>query len=194
MDQAIVIVIIVAALLVLYPIYVYNKLNRRKLSAERAWSAVDAYLQQRFDELNSLFEQLLTAFDVESKVFTEVSRLRAGITKAQESGERQDAIQAYQQANGFMLGFRQEAYPEMKSMDQSIFTASRTSHIETEINAARRVYNSNVMSYNVLLKNFPSNIVSRMFSHEPLPMFEAEQQARSRPAMPSANYVRRKYE
>ncbi len=180
--------------LVLGYIIMSNSLNNKKLSAERAYSNIDTFLQQRLDEMEALYGQLLTAIDEETSMFKEVSRLRSMVGKAKDTNSPNDVLSAYNASNSFLRGFHVENYPELKSMEQSLYTAKRTTAIETNINAARRVYNNNVTSYNLAIVNFPTSLIAGMLGHQKMLMFEADERAKTRPKMASEAYINKKYE
>jgi len=187
-------VIIGVVALVLIFIIISNSLNSKRTNVERAWSNIDTFLQQRLDEMEALYAQLLTAFDTETEMFKEVSRLRSMVGQAKNSDAPNEVLSAYNASNSFLRGFHVENYPELKSMEQSIYTAKRTSAIETNINAARRVYNNNVASYNLSIVNFPTSLFAGMLGHQKMLMFEADERAQSRPKMASEEYVNKKYQ
>lgn len=78
-------------------------------------------------------------------------------------------------------------------MEQSIYTAERTSTLETNINAARRVYNNNVTAYNLAIINFPTSLLAGFLGHKEMLMFEADEKAQSRPKLASEEYINKKY-
>lgn len=182
----------IVALVVIYFI-LSNSLNTKKMNVYRAWSNIDTFLQQRLDEMEALYAQLLTAFDTETEMFKEVSRLRSMVGAAKSSSAPNEVLSAYNSSNSFLRGFHVEAYPELKSMEQSIYTAERTSTLETNINAARRVYNNNVTAYNLAIINFPTSLLAGFLGHKEMLMFEADEKAQSRPKLASEEYINKKY-
>ena len=143
--------------------------------------------------MEALYAQLLTAFDTETEMFKEVSRLRSMVGAAKSSSAPNEVLSAYNSSNLFLRGFHVEAYPELKSMEQSIYTAERTSTLETNINAARRVYNNNVTAYNLAIINFPTSLLAGFLGHKEMLMFEADEKAQSRPKLASEEYINNKY-
>lgn len=186
------VIIGVVALIVIF-IIMSNSLNSKKLNVERAWSNIETYVQQRLDEMEALYSQLLTAVDAESDLFKEVSRLRSMVGGVKSSSTPNEALSAYNESSSFLRGFHIENYPQLKSMEQSIYTAKRTTSLETNINAARRVFNNNVASYNLAIVNFPTSLVAGMLGHQQMLMFEAEERAHTRPKMASEGYINEKY-
>lgn len=187
-------IIVGVILLLIIFVVISNSLNAKKLNVQRAYSNIDTFLQQRLDEMEALYSQLLTAFDTESEMFKEVSRLRTMVGDARGSSQANEVLSAYNASNSFLRGFHVENYPELKSMEQSIYTAKRTSAIETDINAARRLYNNNVTAYNLAIVNFPTSLLAGMLGHQQQLLFEADERAKDRPKMASENYINKKYE
>lgn len=194
MNETIKYVIIGAVALIVIFIIMSNTLNSKRINVERAWSNIDTYVQQRLDEMEALYSQVLTVIDEETSMFKEVSRLRSMVGQAKSSSAPNEMISAYNESSSFLRGFHIENYPELKSMEQSLYTAQRTTAIETNINAARRVFNNNVASYNLAIANFPTSLVAGMLGHQKMLMFEADERAHSRPRMASEGYINKKYQ
>ena len=144
--------------------------------------------------MEALYAQLLTAFDTESEMFKEVARLRSMVGDAKSSSTPNEVLSAYNTSSSFLRGFHVENYPELRSMEQSIYTAGRTSTLETNINAARRVFNNNVSNYNLAIVNFPTSLFAKMLGHQQVLLFEADERAQSRPKMASEDYINKKYQ
>jgi LemA protein len=65
-----------------------------------------------------------------------------------------------------------ESYPDLKSNQNYLSLQSELSDTENKIQAARRFYNSNVMTYNTKIQTVPSNIIAKMFSFVEKEFFE----------------------
>ncbi len=181
----------VAALILLY-FAIRNSLNRKKLNVERAYSNIDVYLQQRLDEMGSLLDQLLTILDHESEIYKEVARYRGGVAAAQSSKDPKTTLTTYNSTTGFIAGMHYENYPQLETLRQAYYTATRTTDIETNINSARRIYNNNVRSYNLALQNFPTSFFAA--GHIEYPFFEADPEAKNSQKMASSDYLKTKYD
>lgn len=186
--------VIIVALLVTF---IYNNLNSKKNRVKKSFSNIDTYLEQRFDEINSLIDQTLTAYDLEEKVQTEVAALRSGIDKA-KTGSINDKVQASNQISAFAVNplIRTEAYPTLQSIATiGMHTAQRTSKIEDEINAARRQYNNNASSYNALIVSFPTVLIAKVLGFkEEFELFKVSEGKKGPAVSPASDYLKRKYE
>ena len=178
-------------LVVIYGIFTYNNLNSKKQRVNKSFSTIDVYLEKRFDMIKSLLDQTMNAYQHEEKVFTEVSRLRTGITKAQESGNINDKVKAANDIQGFIASplMRTEAYPELKSISEmGIFTAQKTSSVEDELGAARLQYNANATSYNTKISSFPAVIIAKLCGFKtPFELFKANDAKREAPQVQSVS-------
>ena len=158
----------------------------KKQRVEKSFSTIDVYLQGRFDKLSSLLEQTLAAYDHESDVYKEVSRLRSGIVKAQ-TGNINDKVNAENEINAFIANpmMRTEAYPNLDSIKTlAMKTAEETVISENELISARRQYNSNVTSYNTKIKSFPAMLIAGILGFgTPFALFKVEEQAKERPSI-----------
>ena len=68
-----------------------------------------------------------------------------------------------------------ENYPDLKASEQYLNLQKNLTKIESQIQAARRIYNSDVTAYNIKLETVPSNIVANLFGFKPAQLFEIEE-------------------
>ena len=178
--------IVAIVIIVLFLILTYNNLNSKKKRVEKSFSTIDVYLEKRFDEISSLLEQTLTAYELEENVHTRVAGLRSGIETA-KNGTINDKIEAVNSINGFIAspGIKTEAYPELKSITTlGMFTAQKTSQVEDDLAAARKQYNNNATSYNTLITSFPAGMVAGIFGFRTqFQLFKVSEGKKERPTM-----------
>ena len=67
-----------------------------------------------------------------------------------------------------------ENYPELKADKNFLELQREVRDTEDKLQAARRFYNGNVLSYNTKLEMFPSNVVAAVFHFEKKEFFELE--------------------
>ena len=72
-----------------------------------------------------------------------------------------------------------EQYPELKSSENYKQLQNAIVDTEEHLQAARRLYNSNVSAYNRKLVVFPSSIIAGMAGAVQKPFFEAEESKRA---------------
>ena len=71
-----------------------------------------------------------------------------------------------------------ENYPELKSSNNFMELQKTIADVEEHLQAARRLYNANVNTYNTKLVVFPSSIVANNMHAVKKPFFEAEEAKR----------------
>jgi LemA protein len=68
-----------------------------------------------------------------------------------------------------------ESYPDLKASENFRELQHAVVEVEEHLQAARRIYNMNVSSFNQLLASWPSNVVGNMNRHAAKAFFEAEE-------------------
>lgn len=181
-------VIVIVIIIVLFLIFTYNNLNAKKKRVEKSFSAIDVYLEKRFDEISALLEQLLTAYKHEETVYEEISALRTGIDRA-KTGSVNDKVNVVNGVSALLASpaIKTEAYPELTSIEKlGLFTMQKSSNIEDNLAASRIQYNSNATSYNTKITSFPTNIVAGIFGFKkPFELFKVSEEKKERPTITS---------
>jgi LemA protein len=72
-----------------------------------------------------------------------------------------------------------EAYPDLKASVVFKELQGAISEVEEHLQAARRIYNMNVSSFNQLLASWPSGVVGGGHGHAPKEFFEAEERKKT---------------
>src|SRR5699024_10406775 len=83
--------IVLALLLVLYFISVFNKLKKSAVQVDEAFSAIDTYLEERFDMLTKLISTAKEETRQEIEMITKVTELRSNFQKAKNVDEKVEA-------------------------------------------------------------------------------------------------------
>ncbi len=178
-----VMVAIVAGLLLLYVISMYNTLIRSRQHVRESWSDIDAELKRRYDLIPNLVETVRGYARHEEGVLRSVveARTRAVAsqgTPAEQAGEENRLVSFLRQ-----LLVVAEAYPDLKASASFLALQEELANTEDRIQAARRLYNANVRALNTRVRVFPSNLVASAFSIREATFFEIEQAVRAVPNM-----------
>jgi LemA protein len=178
-----VIVLIIVGLLVL--IGVIYVLVRNSIIAERnrvdeAWSGIDVQLKRRHDLVPNLVETVKGYAAHEQKVFEEATKARAAAMAAHSPAEVGRAEGAL---GGALTDLRAvaEDYPELQADENFRQLQNELSELEDQIQAARRIYNSNVQSYNTKIQVFPNSIVAGSGGFTDKEFFEIEEPSEREP-------------
>jgi LemA protein len=153
------ILLVVSVLAALWAVSVYNGLVRRKNLVAEAWAGIEAQLKRRADLIPNLVETVKGYAAHERGTFDELARLRA-IGQAQgDVAARAETETAISAAIGRVIAVA-EAYPELKASTNFQSLQMALADVEDQIQLARRYYNGTVRDYNVMIAQFPSNLVA----------------------------------
>jgi LemA protein len=149
----------------------FNGLVRASSRVDESWSGVEVQLQRRHDLVPNLVETVRGYADHEGLRLREVSEARAAAMSVRSCGRRELAEGDLSRA---LAGVRVliEQYPELRASDGFIRLQSQLTEVEVEIQAARRIYNTNVQSYNERVQTFPASLVAGWGAFRPRRFFD----------------------
>ncbi|MEA2494246.1 MAG: LemA protein [Thermoleophilaceae bacterium] len=169
------VVIGVLVLLVLGYILINNSMISGRNKVDEAWSGIDVQLKRRHDLVPNLVETVKGYAAHEQQTLSRVTDARAGAVAAQNSPpvERGQAESSLSAALG---GIRvvAEQYPQLRAAENFTRLQAQLAEIEDEIQASRRIYNSNVQIYNTRIQIFPNSLVAARGDFQPREFFEIE--------------------
>ena len=175
------IVIGVAVVLALIYILIRNSIIGSRNRVDEAWSGIDVQLKRRHDLVPNLVETVKGYAQHERETFQKVTDARADAMRAsgpRDSGRAEGTLTA---ALGDLRAIA-EAYPDLRATENFQQLSRQLSELEDEIQASRRIYNSNVQSYNTKIQIFPNSIVASSGGFEDREFFEIEDAAEREPA------------
>jgi LemA protein len=178
----IVVLIIVGVVLLLGLIFILirNSIIGSRNRVDEAWSGIDVQLKRRHDLVPNLVETVKGYAQHERETFEKVTQARAAAMQAQGPAEAGQAEGLLSQALG---GLRvvAEQYPELRATENFQQLSRNLSELEDEIQASRRIYNSNVQSYNTKIQVFPNSVVAGTGGFTAREFFEIEDAAEREP-------------
>ncbi|MDY6795909.1 MAG: LemA family protein [Actinomycetota bacterium] len=154
---------IFVVLLIIYFIYVYNKLIRDRNRVNNAWHQIDVQLKRRYDLIPNLVETVKGYATHEREVFERVTQARTMGINAQGVGDQAQAENSITQALRQLFAVA-ENYPDLKANQNFLMLQEELAGTESKIAYARQFYNDSVMSYDTDRQRFPANAVAGMFS------------------------------
>jgi LemA protein len=176
----VVVALVLAVLLGLAIVVLYNRLVRLRNRVENAWSQVDVQLRRRYDLIPNLVETVKGYAAHERATFEEVTRARTRAQDARTVEEQAEAENVLTAAIGRLFAVA-EAYPELRASENFQQLQSQLEETEDKIRVARQVYNDAVLSYENARETVPTNLIAAMFGFEEKPFFEIEEAAREAP-------------
>jgi LemA protein len=167
------ILVAIAVALALWAVSIYNGLVRRRTVVGEAWSGIDAQLKRRADLIPNLVETVKGYATHERETFDELARLRSQGAANGDVEKRAQTEQAITAAIGKVMAVA-EAYPQLRASENFQSLQKDLADIEDQIQLARRYYNGAVRDYNVMVQQFPSNVIAGRGGFETAKFFELE--------------------
>jgi len=167
------IVIIIAVVIVLWIILVFNRLVTLRNRTKEAWSDIDVQLKRRYNLIPNLVETVKGYASHERQLFENVTKARTLAMQAQtikEKGEAENMLSGTLKS----LFAVAENYPDLKASTNFLELQRELRDTEDKIQASRRFYNTNVRDLNIKVESFPTNIVAGLLGFKKRDFFEAE--------------------
>ena len=169
--------VVVGIIVILFLIILgkYNTLVRLRNSTRQAESGIDIYLNQRFDLIPNLVECVKAYTKYEKETLENIVRLRSEYNQEKDINFRQ-AKEINTEFNKILAVA--EAYPELKASEQYLNLQKNLEKIESQLQAARRIYNMEVTTYNTKIESIPTNIIAGIFGFKKAELFQIEEYKR----------------
>jgi LemA protein len=177
-------ILVVAAVLVLWVISIYNRLVTLRNRFKNAFAQIDVQLKRRYDLIPNLVEVAKGYLRHERETLENVIAAR---NQAYAAGQRAAANPADAGAvRGLMAADAQltgvlgrlfavaEAYPDLKANQTMMQLSEELTSTENKVAFARQAYNDAVMTYNTARETFPSVMLAGMLGFAAAQLFEVE--------------------
>lgn len=151
-----------------------NGFKSKKIKIDEALSGIEVALTKRYDMLTKLLDVAKGFAAHENELFTQVIKLRRGMSveELNQASGQIDALSA-------RINAVAESYPTLRSADIFLELQSGIRDAEAHLQAARRLYNSNVTQFNTAIALFPSSVVAKSQALSPKDFFVAEEGKRA---------------
>jgi LemA protein len=162
-------IVIIVVIGVVWWISTSNDFKRKETKIYESLSNIEVALEKRYDMLTKLRDAAKAYLAHEVEVFSKVIELRRGMSAAELSA-----------ADAEMTNFRNklfaiaENYPALRSSDIFIELEGGIRDAEDHLQAARRLFNSNVSAYNQAIIVFPSSIIANSEGRTQKPFYEVD--------------------
>jgi LemA protein len=165
--------IIIVVALAVWAAIMFNRLVRARQMVNEGWSGIDVQLKRRHDLIPNIVEAVKGYSGHERGTFESVAQTRSGVLQSSNPQERAGGENALTQSIKSMFAVA-ESYPELKASDNFLSLHKALVEVEDNIQYARRYYNGAVRNMNILVEQFPSNIVANMGGFKRMEFFEVE--------------------
>jgi LemA protein len=164
----------------------YNDFQRLDEQTKAAWSEVLNQYQRRADLIPNIVNTVKGEANFEQETLTKVVEARAKATSIQATPElinNPEAFNKFQQAQGELssalsrLLVTVEQYPNLKANQGFQDLRVQLEGTENRITVARNRYIKTVQEYNVLARQFPTNLTAMLFNYPVKPSFTVQNEA-----------------
>ncbi|NGY88587.1 LemA family protein [Bacillus megaterium] len=176
-------IIVVLVLLVANIVSAYNRMKAEKIKISEARSNMGVYLQQRFEEISTMYKIVQEFKNYEVDTLKQIIKLRQLV--AQENMSFKDKTKIHneieRQIPGVLATF--ENYPELQSNENFLRLQDSIENNEANIASSRKGYNDYVNRYNTSIAMFPSNLLAKLFNFEKEDLYETPASRKENPLL-----------
>lgn len=153
--MAFIIVLVLIAVVVISIIVMSNNLNKALVKIDEASSGIDVALTKRYDVLTKMIETVKGYAKHEKEVLFDVVKIRKGMTIEEKNEANKQMDETMSKINVLA-----ENYPDLKASENFKTLQDSITDVEEHLQAARRLYNANISSYNQMIVTFPISIIA----------------------------------
>ena len=171
---------IILIILLLIPIYYYNKIVRLENRIDNSWAQIDVQLKRRADLIPNLIETVKGYMKHEKSVLENVTRARSALLNAKTPQENMDANNMLTGALKTLFAVA-ENYPNLKANENFLQLQDQLTHTEDKIAYARQHYNDSVLAFNNTIETFPGVFFARMMGKKEREMLQMPEESKEVP-------------
>src|SRR6516162_6110833 len=175
---------VVAVLLLLFAVGLYNSLVTLRNRYKNAYSQIDVQLKRRYDLIPNLVETAKSYMRHERETLEAVINARNSALNASQrvaiapgdSAAMNGLNLAESQLSGALgrLFALAEAYPDLKANQNMLALQEELTSTENKVAFARQAFNDSVMNYNTRREQFPASLIAGLCGFGPAQPFEIE--------------------
>jgi len=161
------------AALLLWAIFIFNRLVRDRNRVRAGWSDIDVQLKRRHDLVPRLVEAVKGYARFEQATLKALVELRSR-SAAIEDVAAKGLVEGELGSGVRRLVLLAEAYPELKANRNFSQLQGQLVEVEDHIQYARRYYNGCVRNFNTRIESFPDLLLAKPFKFRRADFFELE--------------------
>jgi LemA protein len=163
---------IVAIVVVVLLVYIYNSLIKLRVRVKNAWAQIDVQLKRRYDLIPNLISTVKGYVKHEKSTLENITKLRSSLIKGSVE-DKADASNQITEALKSIFAVA-ESYPDLKANENFKMLQEELSGTESKIAYSRQFYNDSVMQYDEAIQVFPKNFFAKMFGFKKEQYFETK--------------------
>ena len=155
---------VIAVLLLLFIVIVYNKLITLRNYVKEAFSTMDVYLKKRWDLVPNLIEIVRAYAKHEKGLLEEVAKLRSESYSDMSENDKIDTNKKFGESLSKIIAIV-ENYPDLKANEHYAKLMDELMVIENDIANSRKYYNGCVRILNNTVEIFPELKVQKCLKY-----------------------------
>lgn len=166
MSSTLITLLVIAAVIAVVVISLYNSIIGGANRAQRAWADVLTYERQKTRVLDALQEQVGSYKEYEQKILTDITRLRSAIQGLPDQANGR-ALSRSHSATRELLGDLRiafEAYPDLQAANIVNNLMREITEQQENVGAAVVIFNGEVERFNNTIQMFPGSVVNGMLN------------------------------
>ncbi len=184
-----ILVLIIAVVLVLWGVGIYNGLVNQEEGVDAQWANVETSYQRRADLIPNLVATVKGYADFEQETLTAVIEARSKATSVNidASNLTPQTLATFQSAQDELssalsrLLVTIERYPDLKANQNFLDLQSQLEGTENRISVERRKFNQAAQQFNATIRKIPKNMIANIAGMEKRAYFESAQGAETAP-------------
>lgn len=154
-------IIILLVCIIIWIIYEINNLISLKKKVERAESVVDVFLKKRFDLIPNLVETVKGYVQYEQDTLQNIIVTRNNYMNTHSIEDGKKLTEDYKKVLAIA-----EALPTLKASENFLNLQKELSKVESEIQAARRIYINEITNFNTKIETIPYNLFAKILGYK----------------------------
>ena len=146
----------IGSIILIWYICIINKFKRLEIKIDESFSGIDIALVKRHEVLTKMIEVVKGYAKHEKETLFKVIELRKDMSFDEKKKVGKEIDERIEK-----LSLVAENYPDLKASENFKVLQEAIADTEEHLQAARRLYNSNVTLYNQAISFFPSNVIAR---------------------------------
>lgn len=169
------VILIAAIAIIVWAIKTGNWFRQTKVKIDESKSSIDVALTKRYDLLTKSVATVKGYAKHEAETLTNVIAMRSGQNISNMDMKEKSDFANKLEAVSKSLNIVVEKYPDLKADKSFEKLQDEISDCEENLQASRRIFNSNVSIYNQRVVTWPSSIIARHYNYQKEMFFEAEE-------------------
>jgi|SRR5690625_3449858 len=177
----ILVILVIIVLFVIWTIRIYNRFITLSERVSNAKAQIATQIESRWDAVKNLISATKEYAKHESELLENITEKRTSLGQESSMDEIEENDEQLNNVVGRLIAIS-ENYPDLKASEVYQQTMESVNKFEDHVRHARMIYNDIVTRFNRQLKQFPTNIIGKVFNFTEKEYFERTE---SKAEMPS---------